>query len=273
MSSVNAGAGLVGRKHKIPVVSHQRELEYAGLPNRAVVRSGIFSHHITSSKAITRALLNLGLPESRCSMIYDPVPPLPGRASRNGANGRPLTVAMYSMLMPWKGQEDFLHAIGEVSQRVQIPFRTVIGGCEPFGDTGYLKRLEGLTRELNLQSKVSFTGFTPHVYERLQETDILVLASVDPEPGGHIVQEAMMSGVPVVTTDGGGPSEYMQDSEAGIVVPRRDPHAMAAAIEKMLIDATLRSDLAVKAQRYARNAFDPSTIAAQIMAVYEKCLT
>jgi glycosyltransferase involved in cell wall biosynthesis len=270
---MNLAAGITGQRHGIPVVSHQRDVEYPGWPNWVVIRSGVYSHHVAVSRAMIPSLRRLGVPESGCSVIYDPIPAPPasnGRAERG--SDHPLTIAMYSMLMPWKGHEVFLRAISGVHKRVDRPFRAVVGGSEPDGDTGYLARLKGLAAELGLQSSVEFTGFTGDIHSRLYETDILVLASIDPEPGGHVVQEAMMCGVPVIVTDDGGPSEYARDCGGGLVVPRRDVEAMADAIQRLLVDSDLRSRNARQGQEYARRAFDPVTIGRQFSEVYRKCL-
>jgi len=273
MSAINLAAGIVGRRHGIPVVSHQRDVEYPGWPNWLVIKAGLFSHHIAVSRAMIPPLTRLGLAESRCSVIYDPIPVPPPRGIHlEGGSGRPLTVAMYSMLMPWKGQDVFLRAITKVEKRLSVPFRVVLGGSEPFGGSDYLGQLRRLVTELGLESRVEFTGFTHDIHSSLYETDVLVLASVDPEPGGHIVQEAMMCGVSVVTTDDGGPSEYARDSEGGLVVPRGDVDAMADAIERLLLDADLRAQIARRGQEYARRAFDPVTIGSQFSKVYRACL-
>jgi len=205
-------------------------------------------------------------------MIYDPIPEPPRLRRPVNENGRPLTVAMYSMLLPWKGQEIFLRAISKARARVGRPFRAIVGGSEPLGESGYLARLKQLTAELGLESVVEFSGFTSDIYSRLQETDVLVLASVDPEPGGHITAEAMISGVPVVVTDDGGSSEWARKSEGGLVVPRGDVDAMADAIARLVIDSDLRARSARQGRDYARRAFAPSVVADRVSAIYQACL-
>ncbi len=270
--AMNLPAGLVGRRHGIPVVSHQRDNEYPGWPNWLVVKSGVFAHHIACSEAVARTLTGLGLAEKQYTMIYDPIPEPPQSVRPVQENGHPLTVSMYSMLLPWKGQEVFLRAIGKVRGSVDRPFRAIVGGSEPFGDSGYLARLKQLTTELGLESMVEFSGFTRDIYGRLQETDLLVLASVDPEPGGHITAEAMICGVPVVVTDDGGSSEWARKSLGGLVVPRGDVDAMADAIGRLLIDSDLRARSARQGREYARQAFAPGAVADQVLTIYRACL-
>jgi glycosyltransferase involved in cell wall biosynthesis len=272
-SGMNLAAGIVGKRHGIPVVSHQRCTEYPGWPNWLVIKRRLYSHHIAVSRAMVPSLTRLGLAESLCTVIYDPIPAPPPPSNRlKGGSGPRLTVAMYSMLVPWKGQDVFLHAISKVAERVSITFRVMLGGGEPFGGSDYVGHLRRLVSELGLETRVEFTGFVQDIYSRLQKTDVLVLASIAPEPGGHIVQEAMMCGVPVIVTDNGGPSEYARDSEGGLVVPRGDVEAMADAIERLLLDSDSRAQLARRGQEYARRAFDPITIGSQFSTVYRACL-
>ncbi len=271
-SSANISAGIVGRRHGIPVVSHQREIEYPGWPNWLVVKSGIFAHHIACSQAVAGTLARLGLAGKHCSVIYDPIPEPPQSNGSVKENGRPLTVAMYSMLLPWKGQEIFLRALCKARGSVARPFRAIVGGTEPFGDSGYRDRLQQLTIELGLESMVEFSGFTCDIYSQLRETDVLVLASVAPEPAGHITAEAMICGVPVVVTDDGGSSEWARNSEGGLVVPRGDVDSMAHAIERLLTDSDLRARSAWRGREYARQAFAPSVVADQVLRIYRACL-
>jgi glycosyltransferase involved in cell wall biosynthesis len=271
-SGLNLAAGIVGRRHGIPVVSHQRDAEYPGWPNWLILKSGIFAHHIACSQAMVRSLTGLGLPEKRLSMMYDPIREPSRSKPAVSENDRRLVVAMYSMLVAWKGQDVFLRAISQVQKRVNRPFRAIVGGSEPFGDTGYLARLKQLTAELGLENTVEFSGFTSDIWGRLLETDVLVLASVDPEPGGHITAEAMICGVPVVVTDDGGSSEFARNSEGGLVVPRGDVDAMADAIARLLIDSDLRARIAGRGREYARRAFNPGLVADRVATIYRTCL-
>jgi glycosyltransferase involved in cell wall biosynthesis len=80
--------------------------------------------------------------------------------------------------------------------------------------------------------------------------DIFVFAS-HREGFGLPPLEAMASGCAVVTTDCGGVSDYARDNENCLVVPPRDPAALAAAIERLVTDDRLRERLAGEAVRTA----------------------
>jgi len=82
MSSMNLAAGIVGRRHGVPVVSHQRGAEYPGWPNWLVIKGRLYSHHIAVWRAIVPPLTRLGLAESLCTVIYDPIPVPPPPSNR-----------------------------------------------------------------------------------------------------------------------------------------------------------------------------------------------
>ncbi len=86
------------------------------------------------------------------------------------------------------------------------------------GDGEEKQALQTLARELNVEKSVVFHGFLPQneCADLLKTSDCLVLSSLY-ECGGAVVLEAMAMGLPVIATNWGGPSEYI-DSDTGILV-------------------------------------------------------
>jgi glycosyltransferase involved in cell wall biosynthesis len=105
--------------------------------------------------------------------------------------------------------------------------------------------------------RIELVGFVAqeNLPGELARSRCLVLPSVttelDREPWGLVVNEAMHSGVPVVTTDGVGAAAggLVEDGRNGFVVPERDSHALAAAISSLVADAGLASRLGDQARR------------------------
>jgi D-inositol-3-phosphate glycosyltransferase len=73
--------------------------------------------------------------------------------------------------------------------------------------------------------------------------DLIWYPTIDDEPLGLVPLEAMACGVPLVVSRSGGMRETVDDGETGLVVPRDDADALAAAAVKVLSDRTLRSSL------------------------------
>jgi glycosyltransferase involved in cell wall biosynthesis len=266
----NAPAALAGRRHKLPTVGYQKGFEWGGRPNRYVLRRGWFSHHIASSISVAERLFELGLPRERCTVMYEPVEPPPD-TTRERSEAPPV-VAMYSILQPWKGQDVFLRAVAKVRARYGEPFRVIIAGSAPEGFADYADGLKTLAAELGLSDVVEFSGHVRDIFGVLAGTDIAVHASVQPEPFGRVIGEAMITGVAVVATKGGGAAEIVRHEETGLHVPMGDDAAMADAIERLLRDPALRRSLGANARQFALREFNPTLHAERVVALYEEVL-
>ncbi len=109
----------------------------------------------------------------------------------------------------------------------------------------------------------------------LKALDVLVLPSVTILPQhreqfGRVLAEAMAAGVPVIGSSSGAIPEVIGD--AGLVVPERDPAALASAIDMLLTDDDLRRKLIVAGQARARATFDWSNVARQTLALFDSAL-
>jgi glycosyltransferase involved in cell wall biosynthesis len=68
--------------------------------------------------------------------------------------------------------------------------------------------------------------------------------------------EAMACGAALVTYDNGGCRDYARDGDTALVAPRRDVGALAAQLERLATDATLRARIAAAGTAYVTTAFD-----------------
>lgn len=94
----------------------------------------------------------------------------------------------------------------------------------------------------------------------------------DTEGLGVVLIEAMQSGLPVVASDVGGIPDVVVDGETGILVPEKDPDALAAAFRKLEADSALEKSLLAGAERRIRECFDWGKIAARQIAVYSEMI-
>lgn len=124
------------------------------------------------------------------------------------------------------------------------------------GDSDFLDTIEPELRQWMTQSdQVVHAGMTSAVPEHMACMDVLVLPSYR-EGFGMVVIEAEAMGVPVIVSDVPGPTDAMRPGETGMVVPARDPYALADALRTMLDDETLRERMGVAAVRFARSGFE-----------------
>jgi glycogen(starch) synthase len=100
--------------------------------------------------------------------------------------------------------------------------------------------------------------------------DVVVVPSVWPEPLSRVLLEAMRMGRPVVATAVGGTPEAVEHDVTGILVPRRDPEALAKAVIELLLDPERRARMGRAAAERAGNAFDEERLVAALLEVYRE---
>lgn len=118
--------------------------------------------------------------------------------------------------------------------------------------------------EQGLAGRLHRLGSRDDVPSLLTEITLLVHPAHQ-EPFGRVLLEAAACGVPVVATNVGGTSEIVVDGETGRLVPPRDPHALALAVNELLADETARHRTSLAARSRAVREFDISR-AAQLLA-------
>ncbi len=106
-----------------------------------------------------------------------------------------------------------------------------------------------------LRANVHHLGYVDDVTTVLSEVELLVHPA-NQEPYGRVLLEAAACGVPVVATDVGGTSEIVVDGETGLLVPPRDPSALAAAVGRLLLNELDRRQFRLAARQRAVQHFD-----------------
>jgi glycosyltransferase involved in cell wall biosynthesis len=116
---------------------------------------------------------------------------------------------------------------------------------------------------------VILAGFRPDILSVHKGFDIFVMSSVT-EGLGTSVLDAMGCGRPVVGTRAGGIPEVIDDGVTGILVPPRDPHAMADAIVRLLKDEALRLRMGRAGLSLANARFSAERMVQDTISVYER---
>lgn len=149
------------------------------------------------------------------------------RAAWGIAPGAPL-IGLVARLDPMKGHADFLAAAARLAgQRAYLRFV-----CIGEGPRAYREALSGQARRLGIEPALAWLPEQPDLSATYSALDILVSASAFGEGFSNVVAEAMACGVPCVVTDVGDSARIV--GEAGVVVPPRDPQALAEGILAML---------------------------------------
>ncbi|TDA69646.1 MAG: glycosyltransferase family 1 protein [Clostridia bacterium] len=164
-----------------------------------------------------------------------------------------------------KGMEDFIRAARLLrGEFPQARFWIV-------GDGPLRARLQALVSRLGLEGKVSLLGYQAEVAPWLAAMDVFVTCPVS-EGFSLVTLEAMASGKPVVATATGGLPELIRSGVNGLLVPVRDPAALARAVSLLLRRPDVASELAVKARQHVCQRYTAESMAKQTQAVYERVL-
>lgn len=139
----------------------------------------------------------------------------------------------------WKGQCEFLDAWKLAMDAMHDP--DILPRLIFIGDGKRLEEAVGKATALGLQQSVIFMGRKADGAKYLNNADVLVLMSTEPEAFGFVVLEAMSRGVPVIATNKGGPGEVLAHGGGN----EADPSDLAKVAEVVIhmFDPLQRAEL------------------------------
>lgn len=123
-----------------------------------------------------------------------------------------------------------------------------------------------------IQDRVVFTGFRKDVLSLVKACDISLLPSVKGEGLSKVLLESLFLGIPTIMTDIGGNRGLAIDGETGLVIPPRDPVAMAKAINKLVDQPELRAKIGPAGKAYVQEHYTVERSVKELMKVYESLL-
>jgi glycosyltransferase involved in cell wall biosynthesis len=261
---------LAAKAAGVPLVWHLRDRIADDYIPRSAVRvmrrfiAGVADGVIANSTATLETLPARA--RERSWVIPDSVEVSPHPRTSDGAY---TTFGMLGRIAPWKGQDLFLRAFAAAFPNGGE--RAVLVGTPMFGEEAYEQELDELVTSLGLAGRVEFRGFREDVWIELASFDVLVHASVIPEPFGQVVLEGMAAGLAVIAPDEGGPAAVIADGETGRLFRSRDPDSLATAMAALCADPSERQRLGSAAQRAVED-YKPQVLAERLERAYERIL-
>lgn len=233
-------------------------------PARHEIRAGLAATFARAaavhcvSECIKREAIGFGLDPAKARVIRPAVDPTYFVPGAMGAGSGELRVVSTGSVIWRKGYEYALVALRRLLD-AGVPASLAI-----LGDGAERQRLLFTVDDLGLHGRVELLGRRPpaQVRERLQQADVFLLPSVA-EGISNAALEAMACGLPVVSTCCGGMDEAIRDGVEGLLVPVRDPEAMAAALHRLWVDPALRRRLGGAARARVEGEFSSSRALAQ----------
>jgi len=211
-----------------------------------------------SSRVRDELVAGLGLPAGRVQVIENACPVAEfrsrARASRAKRAGRIPTALMVARMDDAKDQATLLRAAALLFRDGEaVRLRLA-------GDGPNRAHLESLAGELGITGVVEFLGNRTDIPELLGESDVAVLAT-HTEGFGLVLAEAMAAETPIIATDLPVTREVLQDGACGLLVPGRDPQAIAGAIRRLAQDAPLRRQMVRLGCERAERLYDVGPMA------------
>lgn len=140
------------------------------------------------------------------------------------------------------------------------------------GDGPLRAQLENMAQRLGIANSIIFTGFRNDIPRILAEMDIFVLSSVL-EGLPRVVMEAMAVGKPIVATDIEGIREELDHGQEGIIVPSRNPPALAQGIMELLINRDKAKEMGLRARKKAERLFSLKETVKNIDSLYQRLIS
>ena len=162
-----------------------------------------------------------------------------------GVTGVQPFIGMVGNIKEWKGQEIVVKAAGILKKIYPDIKCLLVGDCSNLkGDLRYMEGLRNRVKKEEVSKNVIFTGYRRDTLDIMSALDIVLHASIEPEPFGRVVLEAMVLGKPVIATNFGGPAEIIQDGDSGLLVPPGNAYILAEATHCLLENPRERARIA-----------------------------
>ena len=178
-------------------------------------------------------------------------------------------VGLVATFAIWKGHEVFLEAVSRIPK--DRPARFYIVGGPIYQSTGSQVTMDDLRRSaerLGVADRVVLTGHLADPAEAIRALDVVVHASVRPEPFGRVIVEGMACGRAVVAMLEGGAAELFVDGETALGCPPNDPVGVAAAIDRLIVEPEIRQRLGRAGREAVLQRFDRTRLADDWASVY-----
>ncbi len=178
-----------------------------------------------------------------------------------------LVLVVVANLIPYKGHADLLEALARAAELLPRCWCLLVVGR----DDGYGAALRSQAAHLGLDAHIRWLGSVEALDSILAAADIGIQPSHE-EGFSNAILEGMAAGLAMVVTDVGGNPEAAVQGQSGLVVPPRDPAALATALLQLAASIELRGQLGAAATVRATACFGLPRCVAAYAAIYQQVL-
>ena len=253
-------AWLGTRLRRIPLVAHLHNVH-----DRTSILMGLADRIIAVSVSVSRSMRKQGIGRSKLRVVLNGTLNSE-RAAQQGivtpaALQRP-AITTVAGLNHRKGIEELILAFNMIAEEFTAAHLYLVG------DGPERKLFEQQASESPFRSRIHFEGFQRKPQAYMLSSDIFVLASRR-ESFGLVLTEAREAGCAIVASHIDGTSEALEGGEAGMLIPVRNPAALANALRLLLGNDELRRDWQKKARQNIE-AFTTTRMAEEVEKIYRE---
>jgi len=227
--------------------------------------AGLAHHHITNTKALKEALLNLGRSDAQVTVIQNGVDTAYFTPDPDGFGPVRKVALCVARFVEDKDHLTLLRAFDRAW--VQVPEAELW----LVGDGPLKGRVEFSARRLASSQQIKIFPGGDDLRPFYRQASVLVLSSVR-EGLPNVVLEGMASGVPVAATAVGGIAEVVEEGRTGLLSQAKDESGLAASLVRLFSDEGLRSRMAREARGVCEREFSMSVMVERHETLLEKLI-
>ena len=165
-----------------------------------------------------------------------------------------IIIGVIGNIKEWKGQETIVRSTVQLVKKYDN-LKCLLVGALPDDSEWYYKKLKNIIEENNIGDKVIFTGFKSNPIDYINLIDIVVHTSIDPEPFGIVILEAMLLAKPIISTTIGGPAEIVIDKKTGILVDPGKPDILSEEIDRLVENPEYAKEIGDEAYKLLKRKY------------------
>ena len=216
-------------------------------------------------------LTETGVSEKKITVIVNGVLPLrevtpeevEAKKAELGIRDGDFVCGIAARLEHYKGHAYLLDAVKEISEKHPNIKVLIMGrGTEE-------ENLKAQAKRLGIEDNIIFTGFVTDLAPYYHTMDLSLNCSYGTEATSMALGEGMSLSIPAVVTSFGGNPYMVENGVNGYLVPIKDSHALAEAIEKVMCDSENRAKLGAGARRMFEERFTAEAMTRKLEAIYD----
>ena len=266
---------LACRLLRIPCVAHARGMRVK-LDRFPIYIAKRLDQVFCISQAVYDSLVSCGCDSHNFLLLHNGIDPQSLTIQRSAERIRQdlgiapdqAVIGMVGNIKRWKGQKVLVEALPTIIANDPKLVCVFVGAVDK-EDQPYFGEMQELIEQHGLSEYVIFAGYTRDVPDFINIMDIVVHASVEPEPFGRVIIEAMAMGKPVVASRDGGVPEIVDEPCCGRTFLPGSAKGLAAVLLELLSDPSRLDTIGKAGLRRVNSHFHIRTNAERTTKVYE----